>query len=225
MQPIISEPEILLRLMVSAILGFIIGLERERQNQPAGLRTHMILVAGSTLAMTLSINLATQFHPLIPNGDPARLAAQVISGIGFLGAGAILRFGTSIKGLTTATSLWTMAVVGLVIGAGYYLTGSAATLFLLVILTLLNHIEKRLVPGQRIFHLLIEAQDRPEMVSEVRLKLTHSQRIIHRLAIEKNLSQHKIQIEVTLRAARNEMPEQIGESLAAIQGVERVKIS
>ena len=77
--------------------------------------------------MTLSINLAIQFRPLVPNGDPARLAAQVISGIGFLGAGAILRYGPNIKGLTTAASLWTMAVVGLAVGAGHYLSGVAAT--------------------------------------------------------------------------------------------------
>jgi putative Mg2+ transporter-C (MgtC) family protein len=152
----------LLHLVVSAMLGVIIGLERERLNQPAGLRTHMILVAGATLAMTLSINLAIQFHPLVPTGDPARLTAQEISGIGFLGDGAMLRFGTRIKGLTTATSIWTMAVVGLMVGAGYYLTGIAATLFLLFILTLLNQIEKRMVPVQKVLHFLIEVQDRPQ---------------------------------------------------------------
>lgn len=224
MQLIISEPEILLRLVVSAMLGFIIGLERERQNQPAGLRTHMILVSGATLAMTLSINLAIQFHPLVPTGDPSRLAAQVISGIGFLGAGAILRFGTSIKGLTTATSLWTMAVVGLMVGAGYYLTGIAATLFLLFILTLLNQIEKRLIPVQKIFHLLIEVQDRPGVVTEIRSKLAHSQRIIHRLGVEKDLNQQRIFVEATLQAARNELPEQIVDVLSDLQGVERIKI-
>lgn len=224
MQLVISEPEILLRLIVSAMLGFIIGLERERQNQPAGLRTHMILVAGATLAMTLSINLAIQFYPLVPTGDPARLAAQVISGIGFLGAGAILRFGTSIKGLTTATSLWTIAVVGLMVGAGYYLTSIAATLFLLFILTLLNQIEKRLVPVQKIFHLLIEVQDRPGVVTEIRLKLAHSQRTIHRLGVEKDLNQQRIFVEATLRAAKNEMPEQIADELSDLQGVERIKI-
>jgi len=102
---LISEGEILIRLGLAALLGMIVGFERERQNQPAGLRTHAILAIGSCLAMTISINLAVQFVPHVPNGDPARLAAQVISGIGFLGAGAILRYGTNVKGLTTATSL------------------------------------------------------------------------------------------------------------------------
>ena len=112
---LISEGEILIRLGLAALLGMIVGFERERQNQPAGLRTHAILAIGSCLAMTVSINLAVQFVPYVPNGDPARLAAQVISGIGFLGAGAILRYGTNVKGLTTATSLWTVAIVGLAV--------------------------------------------------------------------------------------------------------------
>ena len=76
----IGEWDILLRILIAAALGAVIGLEREYSQQPAGLRTHIILVVGSTLAMTLSVNLAIQFQPLVPNGDPARLAAQVISG-------------------------------------------------------------------------------------------------------------------------------------------------
>ncbi len=109
----ISDQEIVIRVLIAAIIGALVGFERERQGQPAGLRTHIILVVGAALTMTLSINLAIQFRPYVPNGDPARLAAQVLSGIGFLGAGAILRYGPNIKGLTTATSLWTLAVVGL----------------------------------------------------------------------------------------------------------------
>ncbi len=87
----ITDTDIVLRLLVAAVLGGLVGYERERNNQPAGLRTHIILVVGAALAMVLSVNLAMQFKPLVPNGDPARLAAQVISGIGFLGVGAIIR--------------------------------------------------------------------------------------------------------------------------------------
>ena len=138
----IADQDIIIRIIIGAVLGALVGMERERQGQPAGLRTHIILVVGATLTMTLSINLAIQFRPLVPNGDPARLAAQVISGIGFLGAGAILRYGPNIKGLTTAASLWTMAVVGLAVGAGHYLSGVAATALILIALIILNAIEK-----------------------------------------------------------------------------------
>ena len=113
----IPDYQIILRLLLAAGLGALVGLERELRGQFAGLRTYIILVTGAALSMTVSINLAIQFHPLAPNGDPARLAAQVVSGIGFLGAGAILRFGSHVKGLTTATSLWSMAMVGLAVEA------------------------------------------------------------------------------------------------------------
>ena len=103
----LTQYDVILRLLVAGILGGLIGFEREMHHQPAGLRTHIILVLGAALAMCMSINLSMQFHTTASNGDPERLAAQVISGIGFLGAGAIFRFGAGVKGLTTASSLWT----------------------------------------------------------------------------------------------------------------------
>jgi len=101
----ISETQFIIRILVAAALGAVVGLERERLNQPAGLRTHIILVIGAAMAMVLSANLGYLFARPGTPADPARLAAQVISGIGFLGAGAILRYGFTVKGLTTATSL------------------------------------------------------------------------------------------------------------------------
>ena len=145
----ISEVQILLRVLVGAILGSLVGFERERQDQPAGLRTHMILVIGATLAMVLSVNLGYLFARPGTPADPARLAAQVISGIGFLGAGAILRYGFTVKGLTTATSLWTMAIVGMTVGAGYYLIGVVTTALMLIVLALLNVLEKRYVRDRK----------------------------------------------------------------------------
>jgi putative Mg2+ transporter-C (MgtC) family protein len=130
---LITENQILIRILVAAFLGLLIGIERERRNHDAGLRTHMILVIGAALAMPVSINLAIQYHPDAPTGDPARLAAQVVSGIGFLGAGVIFRSGGNVRGLTTAVSLWTMTIVGLAVGGGYFLTGVVVTIALLVI--------------------------------------------------------------------------------------------
>ncbi len=164
----IPEYEIILRLGIAAVLGAVVGYERERHNQPAGLRTHMILVVGSALAMTLSINLAMQFRPDVPNGDPARLAAQVLSGIGFLGAGAILRLGTNVRGLTTATSLWSMAVVGLSVGAGYYLVALAATALLILALSALDVVEKHLIHSTIIFPVQVVAGDEVDMLPTLR---------------------------------------------------------
>src|SRR2546426_8834199 len=114
------------RLCLAALLGGLVGLERETHSQPAGLRTHMIVSLGACLMMLVSIYM-TKLDPA--RADPGRIAAQVVTGIGFLGAGAIMRFGMSVKGLTTAASLWTAAGIGLAAGCGYWKAGSVATLF------------------------------------------------------------------------------------------------
>jgi putative Mg2+ transporter-C (MgtC) family protein len=165
---VIPELDIVIRLVAAAILGGVVGLERERHQQPAGLRTHIILSIGSALAMCLSIDLAMQFQPLAPNGDPARLAAQVISGIGFLGAGAIFRYGVSIKGLTTATSLWTMAIVGLAVGAGHYFSALVATALLLGALSILDRLEKQFLDNTITKTIHISMPYRPGLIEELR---------------------------------------------------------
>jgi len=130
-----------LRLVVSFVAGLLVGIEREAHSQPAGLRTHILISIGSTLAMLLSIYIPQQF-PGFQNGDPGRIAAQVIAGIGFLGAGAILRIGGNVKGLTTAASIWAMAIIGLAIGAGLFYISAIALGIILFSLTVMDIFEK-----------------------------------------------------------------------------------
>lgn len=139
----ISEMDIVIRLGVAFLLGAIIGVEREMDNQPAGLRTNIILVMGSALVMILSVSLAHKYTPVGGIGDPARLAAQVVSGVGFLGAGAILHAGANIRGLTTAATIWTMAMVGLAVGAGYFSAAVIVTVALVMTLSVLDKFENR----------------------------------------------------------------------------------
>ena len=126
--------EILIRLLVSVALGGLIGLERERTNRPAGFRTHILLTLGSCLAMLVS---AYAFE----TSSPGRIGAQVISGIGFLCAGTILKEGNSVIGLTSAATLWLSGTIGLSIGAGMYAAGITATVITIISLTVLNKIE------------------------------------------------------------------------------------
>jgi len=121
---ILSNLYISIRLIISAILGGIIGLEREKLNRPAGVRTHMIVCLGSCLIMLLG----EYMHRIDNTIDITRLGAQVVSGIGFLGAGAILKDGFSVRGLTTAATLWVVACVGLAIGGGFYSAGILTTI-------------------------------------------------------------------------------------------------
>mgnify|MGYP001018320934 CR=1 FL=1 len=119
----IGNYEIVFRLLLSGVLGGLIGIEREANNRPAGFRTHVLVAIGSALVMLISMYGFLGLGTNGEGGEPARLASQVVSGIGFLGAGTILKQGNSITGLTTAASLWVVGCIGLAIGNGYYLGG------------------------------------------------------------------------------------------------------
>ncbi len=138
--------ETLLRLGAGFLAGGIIGFERASRWQIAGLRTHVLIALGATLLMVLSISIAEAYFE---DGDPGRIAAQVVSGIGFLGAGAIIRLGNNVKGLTTAASLWLVSGVGLAFGAGLWIPAAVATATALFTLTVLDSVEKRFFPPRR----------------------------------------------------------------------------
>lgn len=144
----LTDYDMILRLCLGFAAGAIIGLERASRRQVAGLRTHILIATGSTLLMLLSIYLPQHYNPM-RTSDPGRIAAQVVSGIGFLGAGAIIRLGNNIKGLTTAASLWYVAALGLVIGAGLFTVAGLGVVLGLVTLTVLNKIEVKLFPSVR----------------------------------------------------------------------------
>lgn len=134
---------ICLRLACAMLVGLVIGTEREYTNRPAGMRTHVLVSLGACVVAITGVVLHSNYA-----ADPGRLAAQVITGVGFLGAGTILREGFHVKGLTTAASLWTVACLGIAAGYGYYAVALAGTLFAFVTLTILEFLQDRL-PGKK----------------------------------------------------------------------------
>jgi putative Mg2+ transporter-C (MgtC) family protein len=128
------QAETVALLLIAALLSMIIGLDRERRDRPAGLRTHMLVGVGACLFTILSIYA-------FPSGDPGRVASQILPGIGFLGAGAILKQRRDISGLTTAASVWSTAAVGMAVGTGAWLLALAATVIIWIILVLLSKAE------------------------------------------------------------------------------------
>lgn len=142
----ITTVQALFRLCLSMVLGAVVGYERKRKGQPAGLRTFSLIAMGATLAMLVSIYVCQEYVGL-KNGDPGRIAAQVITGIGFLGAGAIIQAKGSVRGLTTAAGIWMASIIGLAVGVGLYVLSICATLLILFILVQLENIEKRLDMG------------------------------------------------------------------------------
>ncbi|MDD2523153.1 MAG: MgtC/SapB family protein [Anaerolineaceae bacterium] len=215
----ISLTDIILRIGLSLVLGGIIGFERERDSQPAGLRTHMILVIGACLAMILSINLANA-----AGTDPTRLAAQVVSGIGFLGAGAILRSGFTVKGLTTATTIWTMAIVGLAVGAGYYVVSIVTTVVLMVVLSVLDVIEKRFVRINVIRNVVIEVTDAKGIIRDVRKTMARIADQVITFSVQKSVKGKSLRLEIVARFSKSEKIENMVEQISEIEGVKNFKI-
>ncbi len=155
-----------LKLALACVMGSMIGLERGNKNRPAGIRTNALVCTGSSLIMIISFDLFFKYHHLA-NFDPARLGAQVISGIGFLGAGTIIRNGTTVKGLTTAASLWVVASLGLAVGAGMYVEAMLA--FMLVYFTLhqLGNMEQRQMLKNADVEFSIITKDRAGQIGEI----------------------------------------------------------
>lgn len=173
----IQWEEVVIRLLLAAFFGAIIGLERERKDWAAGLRTHMMVCLGAALAMLVSIYgfgdvIGKQGYML----DPSRVAAQVISGIGFIGAGTILfsQQGT-VRGLTTASGLWTVAAIGLATGGGMYFTALVATVLAIIILYILQPVERRFVSRfkQKSLKIVTASQDKSAEVLNSILQISN----------------------------------------------------
>ncbi len=220
----IAESEIVIRILIAAALGALIGFERERHNQPAGLRTHIVLVVGAALAMALSIDVATRWAPEF-KGDPARLAAQVISGVGFLGAGAILRYGVSIRGLTTAASLWTMAIVGLAVGAGMYEVAAVATALLFIILWLVDIIEKRVFGPNMTVNLSLLLADRAGVMDDMNAVWREHKIQTQVVGLTRNVEEGSLQVDVRVRTRKGDVLKYLTQALAEVQDVRTYKIS
>ena len=151
----------MLAVLLAVLLGGLIGAERELHGSPAGMRTHILVCVGATVMTLTSVEIGLGVRGGM-RGDPAHLAAQIVSGIGFLGAGAILREGASVRGLTTAASVWTTAGIGITIGASPRLGELAvlATLVVLVTLSVLTRLEQTLKLRQGICSLAVEVQEK-----------------------------------------------------------------
>jgi putative Mg2+ transporter-C (MgtC) family protein len=154
------------RLVLACILGGTIGYEREQTNRPAGFRTHILLCVGAALVMLTSEFIFNKYSGYT-NLDPARLGAQVISGIGFLGAGTIIREGFSVKGLTTAASLWAVSCVGIAAGTGFYEGAIMAAILIYLTLIVLKKLEENLAVKNFYRNIFIESRNIPDLLGSI----------------------------------------------------------
>lgn len=206
--------EVALRLFLAVLFGSVIGLEREKNNHPAGFRTHTLVSVGAALITLVSINS-------FPGGDPARVAAQIVSGIGFLGAGTIMREGTTIRGLTTAASLWSVAGIGMAIGAGYYLGATLTTVLMVIVLFFFTALERRILQGQH--HILeLTIADVPGQLGKVGSKLGEMGVSIRSIQISTG-NANTIQAEVGIKTPAPLLLHDLVNRLAEVEGVYTIK--
>jgi putative Mg2+ transporter-C (MgtC) family protein len=213
--------DLALRLLVASILGAAIGLEREIHEHPAGMRTHLLVCLGSAVFTEMS---ASGFGALVETGqatnvDPTRIAAQIVSGIGFLGAGAILKYGTSVRGLTTAASLWVTAAVGLAVGGGDYIIGLVGTAIAIFSLWPLNVVVERLRLGQGGSKRLRVIVDDLQALSEISGHLSANKVEISGIQTQK-LGKRRFEIDLDLRVPSGAAIQKVYAAIAGMAGVE-----
>lgn len=222
-----SNVEMLLRLLTAAALGSLIGFERERLLWAAGIRTHMLVCVGSCLIMIVSqygfSSILTEKNVVL---DPSRIAAQVVSGIGFLGAGAILARGEIVKGLTTAASIWTVAAVGLAVGGGLYLAASTSTVIILIILAGIKPLEEAYRSRNQSCQLKVEVEvDNGSLTPEV-LKETLGLRTgqIKRFLVENRNQNGTDELSILLSKVSSQDIASYPEKLKELDGVRAVTV-
>ena len=217
----VLKADLAVRMLIAAILGAAIGLEREIHEHPAGMRTHLLVSLGTAIFTVLSIY---GFEGITANGvaptvDPTRIAAQVVSGIGFLGAGAILKYGTSIRGLTTAASLWTTAAIGMAAGAGEWLIAGVGTFITVFSLWPLNALVARIHrPGAQLIRLRLEV-GRLEALGDVS-RLLADRRVEMAGINSQRIGKGRYEVELTVRLPPSARSQDVIGAITKIPDVE-----
>lgn len=220
---ILNYVDILSRLVLAVLLGGMVGWERESNSRPAGFRTNILVCLGSALIMIVSLKFYGLFEAARSN-DPGRIAAQVVSGIGFLGAGTIIREGFAVKGLTTAAGLWAIAGVGLAVGAGFYFSAISATVLIIMTLTILSFIEKKITQGSREKNLRIKAYDQPGEIGKIGSVLGDHNVHILDLSIDHIRNEPNIYINLRVRLPGDFDANQVIPHLTQTTGVIQVEL-
>ncbi|MDI6821327.1 MAG: MgtC/SapB family protein [Actinomycetota bacterium] len=208
--------EVVIRLVLATFLGGIIGYQRERAEKPAGLRTHVLVCMASTLFMLVSV------YPFSgkPYVDTSRIAAAVVVGIGFLGAGAIIQQGSIVRGLTTAASVWGVAAIGLAVGIGFYVPALAATVLTLIVLSVFKEVELRILKGRRVLTMISE--DRPGQLGKVGSTLGELGVNIKDVDLECDEERKTCTIKLIVEMPSGVHSEEVTKGLSKIEGLSRV---
>jgi len=222
----VSNYEILFRLLLAAVLGGVVGLEREVHGRPAGVRTYLLLCMGSALIMVVSEFLFLKFGGQgdFLRSDPGRIAAQAVTGIGFLGAGVIMHYRDSIRGLTTAAGVWVACAVGLAVGAGFYLFGSAVTALTLLSLVGLKAVERHLKKDWY-KEMTVVSKDEAGQFARIQEVLQRHEFDIVNFGLRKDLERKEVRASFLLRVRTVHPSREVIKEVFNIEGVRSVDLN
>jgi putative Mg2+ transporter-C (MgtC) family protein len=219
------ELAILVKLLLAAVAGGIVGLEREKHGRPAGLRTNMLVAVGACTMMIISeafyLKYATLDAQSLLRLDPSRTAAQIITGIGFIGAGVILKEGASVRGLTTAASLWVVSGLGMAFGMGHVSLGVLSTALVLISLTLLKKLEP-FMKKDRYLTLLVTANHREELNDELQALLEARQLMVSDLCSQVDLVNNEIFFQMVITQQQRRIGRELTQAILKLEGIKKI---
>ena len=196
--------QISLRLLCAMLVGLVIGMEREYTHRPAGLRTHILVALGACVISITGEMLFTHYSALGATPDPARLSAQVVTGVGFLGAGTIMKEGSTVKGLTTAASLWAVACLGIAAGFGYYTLAIAGLILIFITLTFFEILQQKFIhAGSSEDSFILETTDISASLTQIGAASQENQANIFDMEAEKTEFGHRLTFRAWFSGRRN----------------------
>jgi len=220
----LTTTEIITRLLLGAMFGGIIGFERSSHGRPAGFRTHLLVCVASVLIMIVSeyYHYLSVWDPSYVRVDPARLAAGAVTGVGFLGAGVIVKTGLSVQGLTTAACLWIVSAIGLAVGSGLYMAAIVGFVITYLALWLLRKVEDRMLRlVYRFIHVVMEGDGDDEAITSVVRKYEAA---VNNINYEKDIEKKESSFDITIALSDRTSVKKILADIASLQHVKRVTI-
>lgn len=211
------------KLVVSFLLGAIIGVERQLRRRNAGIRTFSLICMGSTAAMLVSIWIPQSFPDFL-NGDPGRIAAQILTGIGFLGAGAIIQSRGSVHGLTTAAAIWVAAIIGMCLGCGMYVLACILTILSIFVLMALDRLERKHTLSGDLKMLQIFFSDESPEIAAVEEKIRKRKIYIYNISVEKDYQAHTSMLSFRIQIDPGNTLDDLFDDLRTLEHIIRINL-
>ncbi len=220
------ELDITLKLLLAALAGGLVGLEREKHGRPAGLRTNLLVAVGSCVMMIISEAFYLKYGVFDAEStlrlDPSRVAAQIVTGIGFLGAGVILKEGASVRGLTTAAGLWTVAGLGMAFGMGFFSLGAVATALVLIILTFMKKLDP-VVKKDRFLTLSVTALHRDNLLEEMLSLFSARDLEVSDISSQLDLVADELSYQMVITQQKRRIGHELMAEIKQLEGVRKIR--